>query len=399
MAQGTTKGVPIDKDATLSNNSDLLVPSQKAVKTYVDSGLAGKQTTLGYTPVNRSGDTMTGSLILNANPSGALEAATKDYVDTLINGIDWKAAAQSATVASLPAYTVSGAGQILTGNVNGVIPSATTDNRAVIVNERLLVKNETSTLTPNNGIYVVTQVGSGSLPFILTRTQDANTSSELAESTLGVNFGTTLANTQWHCNPAALPVVIGTTYITFAQIGSGVYTNGAGLDLTGNIFSIANNGVTDAMIQSSSTWNDKPNGYYQNTAPTGTIPLESTWIHSDTGIAYKYINDGNSNQWVQSTLPLGPQGPQGANGTNVVNSSTATTFTGLLKGNGSVVIATTVLTEIGFTPENVANKENTTLDTSSTKYPTNNLVKTSLDNFADDVDYAIMVNQRILFNF
>jgi hypothetical protein len=148
-----------------------------------------------------------------------------------------------------------------------------------------------------------------------------------------------------------------------------------------------------------STFNDKPNGYYQNTTPTGTIPLESTWIHSDTGIAYKYINDGNSNQWVQSTLPLGPQGPQGANGTNTVNSLTATTFNGLLKGNGSVVSATNVLTEIGFTPENVANKENATLDTSSTKYPTNNLVKTSLDSFADDVDYAIMTNQRILFNF
>jgi hypothetical protein len=153
------------------------------------------------------------------------------------------------------------------------------------------------------------------------------------------------------------------------------------------------------MIQSSTTWNDKPNGYYQNTAPTGTIPLESIWIHSDTGIQYNYINDGNSNQWVQSTLPLGPQGPQGANGTNIVNGSTATTFTGLLKGNGSVISATTVLTEIGFTPENVANKENATLDTSSTKYPTNNLVKTSLDIFADDMDYAIMTNQRILFNF
>ncbi len=34
---------------------------------------------------------------------------------------------------------------------------------------------------------------------------------------------------------------------------------------------------------------------------------------------------------------------------------------------------------LGFTPENVANKENTTLDTSTTKYPTNNLVKTYVD--------------------
>jgi len=34
---------------------------------------------------------------------------------------------------------------------------------------------------------------------------------------------------------------------------------------------------------------------------------------------------------------------------------------------------------LGYTPENVANKENTTLDTSTTKYPTNNLVKTNID--------------------
>jgi len=39
-----------------------------------------------------------------------------------------------------------------------------------------------------------------------------------------------------------------------------------------------------------------------------------------------------------------------------------------------------------FTPENVANKENTTLDTSTTKYPTNNLVKGALDLKANSSD-------------
>ena len=39
MAQGTTRNVPIDTDITLAANSDLLVPSQKAVKTYA-AGLA-----------------------------------------------------------------------------------------------------------------------------------------------------------------------------------------------------------------------------------------------------------------------------------------------------------------------------------------------------------------------
>ncbi len=37
MSQGYTKGIPIDTDGTLSADSDLLVPSQKAVKTYVDN--------------------------------------------------------------------------------------------------------------------------------------------------------------------------------------------------------------------------------------------------------------------------------------------------------------------------------------------------------------------------
>lgn len=41
MAQGTTKGVPIDTDATLGSNSDQLVASQKATKTYVDVTISG----------------------------------------------------------------------------------------------------------------------------------------------------------------------------------------------------------------------------------------------------------------------------------------------------------------------------------------------------------------------
>lgn len=40
MSQGFTSGIPIDTDGTLSANSDFLVPSQKAVKTYVDTEIA-----------------------------------------------------------------------------------------------------------------------------------------------------------------------------------------------------------------------------------------------------------------------------------------------------------------------------------------------------------------------
>ena len=41
MAQGTTRGVPIDTDPTLAADSDLLVPSQKAVKAYAQPQLNG----------------------------------------------------------------------------------------------------------------------------------------------------------------------------------------------------------------------------------------------------------------------------------------------------------------------------------------------------------------------
>ena len=41
MAQGTTRGVPIDIDPLLTADSDLLVPSQKAVKSYAQPKLSG----------------------------------------------------------------------------------------------------------------------------------------------------------------------------------------------------------------------------------------------------------------------------------------------------------------------------------------------------------------------
>ena len=187
------------------------------------------------------------------------------------------------------------------------------------------------------------------------------------------------------------------------------------LTITGGTGAVVGSGTSIQVDQASSvqdgflsstdwtTFNNKPTTFYQNTQPTGTgtssIIEKSFWTHSDTGLQYTYIYDGNTYQWVQVTLPLGPQGPQGANGTNTINSLTATTFNGLLKGNGATISATDVLTELGYTPENVANKETVALDTSNTKYPTNNVVTTALNNFSDDVDYAIMVNQRILFNF
>ena len=59
MAQGTTKGVPIDTDPLLANNSDLLVPSQKAVVSYLDSKIAGTTNYISkFTGTNTIGNSL-----------------------------------------------------------------------------------------------------------------------------------------------------------------------------------------------------------------------------------------------------------------------------------------------------------------------------------------------------
>jgi hypothetical protein len=72
--------VAMTGELTLSSSTPAATLSA-ASKGYVDTGLATKQGTIGYTPANKAGDTFTGPVVLNADPSVALGAATKQYVD------------------------------------------------------------------------------------------------------------------------------------------------------------------------------------------------------------------------------------------------------------------------------------------------------------------------------
>jgi hypothetical protein len=82
MSQGFTRGVPIDTDPTLSLDSDLVVPSQKAVKTYVDTGLNTKQDTLTLTTAGTSGAaTLIGATLnIPQYSGGGITALTVDVI-------------------------------------------------------------------------------------------------------------------------------------------------------------------------------------------------------------------------------------------------------------------------------------------------------------------------------
>jgi len=141
--------------------------------------------------------------------------ALRDDVDG--SGYDFKASCVAATDAALPASTyangTAGVGATLTGNANGAL--AAQDGVTLLVNERLLVKNQVAGL--QNGIYVLTQVGTAGTPFILTRAVDSDDATELSPGfTVAIEEGTVNADSVWqHTTNAA--ITVGTTALTFSR--------------------------------------------------------------------------------------------------------------------------------------------------------------------------------------
>lgn len=84
-----------------------------APKQYVDTGLATKQASLGFTPVNKAGDTGVGPLALAVDPVSALQVTTKQYVD---NGLAGKQASLGFTPINKAGDTGVGSLTIGAGN-------------------------------------------------------------------------------------------------------------------------------------------------------------------------------------------------------------------------------------------------------------------------------------------
>lgn len=195
--------------------------------------------------VRISGETMTGYLTLVGNPINANHAANKAYVDSIGTGIAPKGGANAATTGTLPTYIPTST--TLTGSVNGALPAQ--DGITLTVGQKLLVKNEVS--NQYNGLYTVTDVGSGGTPYILTRASNMDTWDELPRATVFIQAGSTQAGYTYYCT-VATGGTLGTTPVTFEifSIGS-VYTAGAGIDITGNAISIDSGSIVDSMISAS----------------------------------------------------------------------------------------------------------------------------------------------------
>lgn len=326
------------------------------------SSITGTPTTLaGYgitDPVLlTTGGTMTGALTLAGDPTTPLMAATKQYVDNIALGLEWKNSVKASTAGvALPANTVGGLFQTLTANSNGPLPSI--DGITLNNGDLILVMDEAD--QTKNGSYIVTDIGAStgpSRPWVLTRSSDSNTGPSLVAATYYIQSGTLFGNRVYTVSTPA-PITLGSSPITFVQIaGANTYSNGAGLTLTGTVFSITTGGVTNAMLTNPSinlalgSTGTSPNWSGSGVALGGTATLNlpnasatntgvlsaSDWIlfNSKLSSANAFMQGGNT------------YGATGVLGTNDAFDLTfiahATEVMRIAQATGSVLIGTTTV--------------------------------------------------------
>ena len=183
-------------------------------------GTLGTMSTQNANAVAITGGTITGL----PTPSVTADAATKGYVDAVAIGLTIHTQVSWATAAVLPNTPTynngsSGVGATLTAGGNAAIA---VDGGNPVINDRILVKNQAA--GTQNGVYTVTTVGSGSVPWVLTRATDFNTATtgNMAEGAyFFVGEGAVNIASSWVFTTTGA-ITIGTTALSFSQFaGSG----------------------------------------------------------------------------------------------------------------------------------------------------------------------------------
>jgi hypothetical protein len=185
---------------------------------------------------------------------------------TAYNGTFTVTACTTTTVSY--AHTATGA-QTVAGTITKTISAGTTtptfaqtiaalavDGYTLALNDRVLVKDQDN--IAENGIYYLSTLGSTSVPWVLTRVVDANTSAKLAGAIVSVDRGTASAG-KLFSTTFAVTGTINTNNVYWKQlvdINGGYWysipttARGVNLDLPTRTTSFATGDVTDLAINS-----------------------------------------------------------------------------------------------------------------------------------------------------
>jgi hypothetical protein len=286
------------------------------------STTSGDLTLNPFGTVNVSNRRITGV----GNPTADSDAATKEYVDAVAEGLhvhESVVAATTDSLANLSSQTVtysngaSGVGATL--SIGGTNALTAIDGVTLSNDDRVLVKNEST--TAHNGIYTYNNTA-GTIVF--TRANDFNTFEEVAGGDfLFVTSGNTYDSTGWVQTETV--GTMGSDSIVFSQFsGVGSFTAGNGLDLTGSEFSVL--GTTN-RISVSASGVDIASTYVGQTSITtlGTIAT-GTWNGATIGVTY-----GGT-----GSTSLTANGIIYGNGTNAVGVTAAGTNGYILYSNNGI---------------------------------------------------------------
>ena len=176
-----------------------------------------------------------------ASPSADTDAATKGYVDGVVNGLDVKKSVDFASTANVAGTYNNGAGTI-TASSNGALSM---DGGSPSNGQRVLLKDQSSNV--QNGVYVVTNSGGAGSQYVLTRAADADAASEITGGAFFfVEQGSANADNGYVTTHNGTPT-LGTDAITFEQFsGAGQISAGSALTKSGNTLNVA---VDDSSIE------------------------------------------------------------------------------------------------------------------------------------------------------
>ena len=324
----TASGTTLSRDTVLSSsNAGSLVnfgvgsksvfctnPADRAVYQDAAGDYPVQNTfgTLNATTVVATTATLTNGTV-STTPSADTDIANKTYVDSVAaQGVHYHAPVRvesPSTTGNLnTTYNngTSGVGATLTNA--GTQAALVIDGVAVNVADRVLIYSQTN--AAQNGVYTVTNVGSGATNWVLTRATDADSYGPSDPDSLGqgdafyVTEGDTGAGETYLCNTTGT-ITFGTTDITFAQISSAqVYSAGTGLTLSATEFSLTNTGTAGTFGSASSVPVLTTNAQGQVTAVTNTaIAIASGAV---SGLATSATTDTTNAANISSgTLPAG----------------------------------------------------------------------------------------------
>jgi len=121
-------------------------------------------------------------------------------------------AVRAASTAAIANYTRTA--NVITADANGALSAQ--DGVTLVAGNRYLLKNGAA--GADNGLYDVTQVGTGSLPFILTRCDDSNESAEMPPGLLVYVSEGTLNGDEFFFLSTNAAITLNTTSLTFTQL-------------------------------------------------------------------------------------------------------------------------------------------------------------------------------------